>query len=286
VKTDAQGVFTIDSDMQPGAPYLIQAMHQGITYNRMLQPGSPASGIALEVYDASANVPEAKVAQHMILLEPSGTELVVNQSIVFNNTGKTTYQDPEGTLKVLVPEDVATPVQVRIMAPQGMPISRQAEKGSAPNTYVVKYPIKPGETRIDVMYAMPAGSPSKFSGKILHSGGPVRFVAPPGVTLEGPSLTGIGNEPQTGAAVYELKGTEYAMTIQGTGALQPAPAAASGGQAEAGASGEEQGGGIDVAKPRIYQRAGWILGLTFLMLAIGFLMLYRTEAGSKPGDRA
>jgi hypothetical protein len=275
VKTDASGKFTFSAEVKPGTPYLIQALHHGVTYNQMLQPGAPATGIGLNVYDASDKAPDAKVSQHMILLEPSGTELVVNESVIFNNTGKSTYQDPDGTLKVFVPSAVNTPVRLRITAPQGMPISRDAEKGKAANTYVVRYPIKPGETRIDLQYAMPAGNPAKYESKIFHGGGPVRIVAPRGVTLEGPALTNLGPEPRTQATVYEVKGTEYALNISGTGALRDASAGSGEGR-EAPAASDTDTPGIDMIKARIYQRVELIVGLTLAMLAIGFVMLYRT----------
>lgn len=273
VKTDASGQFTFNADMKPGTMYLIQALHQGVTYNQMLQPGASSSGIALNVYDASAKAPDAKVSQHMILLEPSGTELVVNESIIFNNTGKTTFQDPEGTLKIWVPSAVNTPVRLRITAPQGMPISREAEKGKAANTYVVRYPIKPGETRIDLQYGMPAGDPAKFESRVLHSGGPVRIVAPKGVTLESTELTNLGPEPRTQATVWEVKGAQYAINISGTGALRDSSSSE---RAEASAGAEQETPGIDIIKPRIYQRVEIIIALTVAMLAVGFVMLYRT----------
>ena len=39
----------------------------------------------------------------MILLEPSGTDLAVNESVVYTNTGKTTYNDPAGTFRFFLP---------------------------------------------------------------------------------------------------------------------------------------------------------------------------------------
>jgi hypothetical protein len=287
-RTDAQGVFRVNAEMQSNAPYLVQAIHQGVTYNTMLQPGSPGTGITLEVYNASAKVPEAKVSQHMILLEPSANGLTVNQTFIYANSGKTTYHNADGTLRFQVPPEVTGPVQVRIMAPHGMPITREAEKAKEPNTYMIRYPVKPGETRFDAMYIVP-GTPEKFAGKILHGGGPVRFVAPPGVTLEGSHLQSLGAEPQTGAQIYELKSTEYAVNIQGTGSLQ-----ASAASAPEAAPAEDPSGGINIVKPRIYQRTPWLIGLTVLMLGVGFVMLYRSEVpaldprrhSGKPGKRA
>jgi hypothetical protein len=267
--------------MQANAPYLVQVIHEGVTYNTMLQPGSPGTGIKLEVYDASSKVPEAKVSQHMILLEPSESGLTVNQTFIYTNTGKTTYHNADGTLRFEVPPGVTGPVQVRIIAPHGMPITREAERAKEPNTYMIRYPVKPGETRFDAMYILP-GRPERFAGKVLH-GGPVRFVAPPGVTLSAAELQSLGAEPQTGAQIWELRGAEYAIDIQGTGSLQSAATAAPPSGTEAA---EDASGGIEIAKPRIYQRAPWVVGLTLLMLAVGFVMLYRTEVPALVAKRA
>jgi hypothetical protein len=242
VRTDASGQFTFAADLKSGTPYLIQALHQGVTYNQMLQPGAQSSGIRLEVYDAAAKAPDARVTQHMILLEPSASELLVNEAVIFSNTGKTTYQDPDGTLKIWVPSAVNTPVRLRITAPQGMPISREAEKGKEPNVYLVRYPIKPGETRIDLQ--------------------------------ESAALSDLGPEPRTQATVYELKGSQYALNIVGTGSLRDSSAESA--SAAAAENGEQESPGIDVAKPRLYNRLSVILGLAFAMLAVGFVMLYRT----------
>src|SRR5437764_837535 len=66
-RTDAQGRFSLNTDLKPGTPYLLQGLHQGVTYNRMLPPGSPSTGISVDVYDAAPKVPSAKVSQDMIL---------------------------------------------------------------------------------------------------------------------------------------------------------------------------------------------------------------------------
>jgi hypothetical protein len=272
VRTDASGKFTFAADLKPGTPYLIQALYGGVTYNQMLQPGGPSSGLRLEVYDASARVPEAKVTQHMILLEPTGNELLINEAVIFTNTGKVTLQDPDGTLRIWVPSAANTPVRLRITAPQGMPISREAEKGKQPNVYLVRYPIKPGETRIDLQYGMPASTPAKFESRILHGGGPVRIIAPKGVKLESAALTDIGPEPRTQATVYELKGTEYAVNVVGTGTLRDSSAES----ASASESAEQDSPGIEAVKPRVYNRLAMVLGLVAAMLVVGFVMLYRT----------
>jgi len=271
VKSDAQGRFHFDADLKPGTPYLIQALHEGVTYNRMLPPGTTPAGLSVEVYDAAVKVPEAKVSQDMILLEPSGKELAVNETVILTNTGKTTLQSPDGSLKIQVPAG-STPVRMRVTGPQGMPITREPEKGSEPNTWVVKYPVKPGETRVDFSYSVPAGDNPEFKGRILHGGGPVRFVAPQGVKLESPALTDLGPEPRTKASVYELQGTQFAIKVSGSGQLRGSSEGGDQGRGEP--AQEDNTPGVDMVKPRIYQRLPWVLSLGFAMLAVGFAALY------------
>lgn len=268
-KTGPDGKFTIPVDLQPGAPHLLQAQHQSVNYNKMLQAGVAGTGIAVDVYDVSATAKDALVSQDMFLLEPTGSEMVVSERIVFTNTGDVTYLDPNGSVKFFVPPSVSGPIQVRILAPQGMPITRPAEKGTAPNTYVIRYPMKPGETNIDVSYVMPmSGSQAKFEGKILHGGGPVRFVAPSGVKLEGP-FDDAGPIPGTSATAYTLRGNEFSLTVTGSGTLRASANPESGS--------EDTGPGIDVRKALIYDRLPWVLGFAFSMLAVGFILLLRKE---------
>jgi hypothetical protein len=278
VTTSADGKFTFPATLKAGAPHLIQAQHQGVNYNRMLPPGTPGAGLSVDVFNASASVPDAQVSQDMFLLEPTGTEVIISERIVYNNTSKLTYLDPDGSIKIYVPKGVTGPVQVRIQAPQGMPITRPAEKGKSENLYVVRYPIKPGETNVDVGYSMPmSNNQAKFEGKILHSGGPIRFVAPSGVKLEGP-FEDVGPIPGTTATAYTLKGSEYAITVSGTGSLRAS--AQNGGEGEG-----ETGPPIEARKPLIYERLPWVLSLAFAMLGVGFAMLWRRTAPVRPGGK-
>lgn len=278
VQSGSDGKFTFDVAMQAGAPYLLQGLHQSVNYNRMLPPGSSGTGVGLDVYNASAAPRNAQVSQDMFLLEPSGTEMVVSERIVFTNSGNVTYLDPNGTVKLFVPTGVTGPIQVRLVAPQGMPINRQAEKTADPNIYVIRYPMKPGETNIDVAYTMPmSGDSVTFAGKVTHGGGPVRFVAPSGVKLEGP-FEDAGPIPGTSATAYTLKGREYSLTVTGKGSLRASVTAPEG-------EGEDRGPGIDVRRPLIYDKLPWVLSLTGAMLAIGFVLLLRRPAPVKPGSQ-
>ncbi len=278
VKSDDKGQFRINQDVQ--GPRNVQASFEGVTYSHVLPPGSPSSGIEIEVYNASKNPADAKVAQHMVLLEPVRGELLVAETYIFRNDGKVTYDNPgAGTLKFYLPEPARGAVKVNGTAPRGMPVPQAAEKTSTANVYKVDFPIRPGETRIDLNYSVPFASGGTFAGKIMYKGGPTRLVAPAGVTLKGDGIRSLGQEPQTQATIYDLQGSEFKVEVSGAGSLRS--------QADAGADDAASGGpSIEQIQPKIYGHMYWILALGLAILTLGFLLLYRARIPEKAAATA
>ncbi len=272
VKADAQGHFLIDKELSAASPHLLQAGYQGVTYNKMIPPGTPSTGLRLFVFEASAKKGEAKVVQDMVLMEPSGTDVGINETVVFSNDGKTTFMDPNGTFRFYLPPEAGGKVKIQVAGPGGMPISRPAEKTKVPNVYSVNYAVKPGETRFDLAYTLPIASPGVLEGKMMNGGGPLRIVAPKGVTLTGDKLKSLGTEPRTQASIYEVEGDQYKVQFTGTGSLRAAAEAANTDQQQ---SDQPQ---VEARKPRIYDRLIPMLGLMSLILVFGFLLLYRKTA--------
>ena len=268
IKAAPDGSFKFALDTQ--GPHLLQAVHDGMVFNRMLPPGQPTSGIPISVFNASADPGKAKVTTHMILLEPNGADLSVNESVIFQNEGNTAYYDTgRGTLRLAIPDASAGKVRVMVSGPNSMPIERALEKTKTAGVYTVDFPVKPGETRFDLTYSVPLSSPGKFEGKILHDG-PVRVVAPQGVTLTG-DVKQLGTEPQTQAGVFEVAGKAFSIGIEGTGSLRSAQGAVENEE-------EEGGGGLQQIRPRVYLRFKEILALCLIALAAGFVLLYRKGA--------
>jgi hypothetical protein len=267
VKSGPDGKFTIDKDF-PAGPALLQGLHQGATYNLMLTPGAPTTGLRLNVFDSTSQPAAAKVEQHMVLLEPTAAALNVGETLLCKNDTNTTFQDAsKGSVQFYLPAAAAGKVQVTINAPGGMPIQRPAEKTSQPNIYKVNYPLKPGETRFDIAYSLPASD--TFAAKNLTPGSPTRLVTPSTVTVSGESVKLLGQEPQTKAHIYDILKPAYEVKIEGTGSLRNPEAAPAAGEEDNGAPQVEQ------QPARIYSRLGWVLGLALGILALGGTMLYR-----------
>jgi hypothetical protein len=263
--SDARGQFKIDAQIPPG-PGLVQASYQGTTYNQIITPGMPTTGIQVKVYDATKKAGVVKTLEHLILLEPGVDNLRVSETFVVANQTNLTFNDPaKGAIQFYLPPAALSKAQVVITAPGGMPITRPPLKTAAASIYTVDYPAKPGETRMDVTYSVPAAE--KFAGKVVASDSATHLVTPPAVTVTGDGIEPAGREPQTQANVYNLTGLDYNLLIDGVGSLRDDSQAAPG----------EDGGSpqVEIKKPRLYSQLFWVLGLALGILALGGTMLYR-----------
>ncbi|HWE50446.1 MAG TPA: hypothetical protein VG273_11675, partial [Bryobacteraceae bacterium] len=284
VKTDASGRFVIDKDVKPGqggGPLLLQAVYGGVQYNKVIPPGFPMTGVSIPVFETSKTQGDAKIDQHMILLEPSPAgEMKVSETYVFKNDGKTTWNDPDrGTLQFALPPASQGKVEINVLAPGGMPIRRAPDPGTKPNTYKLDFPIKPGESQVEMTWTMPFTAPGSFEDQILVKGGLTRLVAPLGVTLKGTDLEVLGQEPSSQATVYNVKGPEIKVSVEGTGSLS-GPGSDN--------SADNTAPGLSEILPKLYGLAAgssnlgesllavkWILLTVIGMLALGFVLLYR-----------
>jgi hypothetical protein len=273
--TDAQGNFTINQT--PQGPCLLRTAFDGVSYNHMLPPGSPTTGITLDVYSASKSQGQAKVSKHMILFEPGGGQMTVNETYLYTNDGTTAWNDPDnGTLRFFVPGSASGKVQVNVTAPGGMPIPAAAQKTQRGDAYMVDFAIKPGETRFDLAYTVPYTEGEPYSAKILTKDDNTYLIAPNGVTMTGEGISDMGTEPRTQAHIFGFSGSSYRVKL--TGGVAAAPA--SGDTADQ--APESSGPQIEQIMPRVNSKAPLILGLALGILALGFVTLYRSDPSAAP----
>jgi hypothetical protein len=277
VNSDAGGKFSFNRDVPSNGPSILRTEFDGVTYNHMMPPGSPTANLTIDVYNSSKEPGAAKVTKHMIMFEPSGGQMTVNEILMYQNDGKTTWNNPaEGTLRFYLPAAAKGTVEVKATAPNGMPVPAPVEKTSKPDVYAAKFEIKPGETRFDIAYAVPYTEGAPYEGKVITKDDNTYLIAPNGVTLKGTGLNDMGPEPRTQAHIYGLDGTSYKIQLTGTETAPPASA-----DAGAGDQAENAGPQIEQIMPRVYGNAKLILGLALGILALGFALLYRTP--SPPG---
>jgi hypothetical protein len=266
VKADAQGKFSLDQPVQ--GPTLLRATIDGVTYNKVLAPGQPTEGITLDIYNASKLPGDAKVSKHMLLFQPQGQEMVVNEAYIIANDGKTAWNDPAGgTIHFYIPKG-ATKVDVNATPPAGMPLKSPAQKTDKPDVYKINFAIRPGETRVDMSYTVPYTEGAPYAGKIVSGDENTYLIAPNGITMKGDHLTDLGPEPRTQAHIFGLQGTDYSVEFAGT----VAPATDNASADSDATSGQPQ---IQQIMPRLYSKINVILPLALGILALGFVLLYR-----------
>jgi len=271
-KSDAQGKFSFDNNDASG-PRLIQAIFQGVQYNKMVPPGMPSTGVEIPVFASSNKAGTAKETQHFIVLQPGEKEMTVSEGLLYVGDPSVTYYDPvKGSVRFYVPPEAKGPISVTVNPAGGMPIPRPALKTEVPNIYKIDYPVRPGETRFDLNYTVPTTSPMIFTDQLLHADAASNLVVPSGVTAKSDDLELAGTEPKTQASIYRIKSASFKVEVDGTGALQP--------QSEG--SGDDNGQPqVQEVKPRIYESMYWILGMAFAILGLGSVLLARNSAKAK-----
>jgi hypothetical protein len=268
--SDASGKFSIDHDLPP-PPALLQADYKGVTYTQVQPPGRPTTGIQFQIYESAAKAPEGMQMAHLIMIEPSPTSLEVSETFLIRNQSATTFQDSSnGTAQFYPPKAAGDKVQVSVTPPTQMTISRAAEKGAKPGSFKVNYPARPGETRFDMHYTLPASE--TFSTKVVDSGRPTMVVTPLSVRLSGKGIKEAGVEQDVQARVYEVTAPAFEVKIEGTGSIRE--------RQQGKPSPDEDPGQPKTTEilAKIYDRMYWILGLTFGILALGGTLLFRKGA--------
>ena len=266
-KSGAEGKFTINQEIR--GPHLLRTAYDGVTYNHMLPPGSPTTGLSIDVYNSSKDPGSAKVSKHMLLFEPTGAEMVINETLIFVNSGKMAWNNDQGTLRFFLPAAANGKVQVNATAPGGMPIAAPLVKTSKPEIFAVDFPVKPGETRFDLTYSVPYASGETYEGQVVTKDENTYLIAPNGITLAGENLRDLGKEPRTQARIFALDAASYKIQLTGVEAAAPTESSDSGPK-------------IEQIMPRVNNQAKVILALALGILALGFALLYRAAPPATP----
>ncbi len=272
-KSGPDGRFSINQEVR--GPHVLRTVFDGVSYNHMLPPGSPTTNLTVDVYNSSSVAGEAKITKHMILFEPAGDKLSINETYLFENSGKKSWNDPDhGTLHFFLPAGAGGKVQVNATAPGGMPIPAAVTKTNKPDVFGVDFAIKPGETRFDLTYTTPYAAGQAYQGKIVTKDENTYLIAPNGVTMTGANLNDLGQEPRTQAHIFGLRGQSYEITLTGA---EAAPSSAAAG-ADSSDQPQDSGPPVEAILPRVNGKVVPILAAAMGILALGFALLYRSNA--------
>jgi len=271
VFSDSEGRFEFQREVRGAG--MLRAEHQAVGYSQVLRPGQ-MTNVELGIYESQAT-PAVVPTGRVIVLEPGESEMIVNESYLYENktSPPTTFRDEDrGTLRFYLPEAAKGIVQVEASGPARMPLKASAEKVDAQGLHQVDFAIKPGENRISLSYLLPVSEEgTEFSGRSPYPGITTRIAAPTSVELEAEGLQQLGTEPSTQAAIYEAaNGDDFNLVVRGAGRLARSeqPSAAGGGEFGAGAPTE-----ISIEPAPIAEDRWWVMALAGAVLLVGFLYL-------------
>ena len=273
--SDGAGKFRFTNDQPQGGPELLQASYKSVNYNKLLTPNIPTTDVNVDVYEATSSASVARVAQRMLLLEPSAGRINVDETVIVQNEGNVTFTNHAlGAIRFYLPPAANDQVRVNARGPQGMPLPCAPEKAQEDDVFKVQFPIKPGETEFQISYVLPVGSPFTFRDRVVNvtgmPSGPLRLVAPSGVRLAGKSIQQVGTEPTTQASIYNVTASrDFSVDISGTGALHNDADASSADTSDSPRPTEGQ--------PQIYTHIRLLVALVFSILAVGLVILFRSS---------
>jgi hypothetical protein len=304
--TDAKGQFSINAPV--AGPYLLRVTEDGAAYYQSATEGQPVN---VDVYSAGAHV--AGVTTEVLMLraqtDSSGAILNVTEDFVVKNVSK-----PAMTQFSKAPFNLYLPAGAVIEAtaakgPNGMPTSEELAPQSEKGLYSVQFPIKPGETQIEIAYHVPYTGNLKLDLKMAGQTDMFAVSMPKSMTFTPASGTQfIPASGDTAAATFLVRNMKAGQTagfaIGGSGQLpRDAQATDQGGQPGAAAGGADgSAGAVDTTpgkglgnpldpngtrEPVSTKYKWWILGgLGLLLVAAAGVLLRKPTVAPVVGAAA
>jgi 5-hydroxyisourate hydrolase-like protein (transthyretin family) len=304
VKTtsDAQGHFHVNAP--EGGQILLHVTHRGAEYFKSVTPG--ASSVEIDVYDSAVKI-EGISGEALVLsveTDASGKTLQADENFGVMNASKPPRSEVGGnTFDFYLPKG-ATIVQTQANSPGGMPTNAEVKTlDAASGHYAFTFPVRPGETRFQVVYTMPYNGKQAFSLKLSMPTGDVAVMLPKTMQFQGAAEFSAINL-EANAQSYDAHQHAFAQPVEfsvsGTGQLpqtqEDAQGAAQGssqgmgGQSGNGGQTARPGGGLGApddpngTNDPWARYKWWILGLLGVALVVGAgAMLKGGAAGAVAG---
>ncbi len=241
--SDASGTFHVS--VPDGGQILLHITHKGAEYFKSVAPGT--GSVDIEVYDSAAKI--AGIAGEALVLraetDSTGKTLEVSENFFVQN-GSTPPRTEVGgnTLDFYLPRG-AQVTQSLASAPGGLPTNAKVVPvDAAAGHFAFTFPIRPGETRFQVVYTLPYSGTMPFAVKLSIPTGDVAVMLPKSMQFDGGALFQPIN-PDTNSQSYDAHNPVFekplTFTVAGSGQLPESPEGPQGGA--------EQGGGAG-AQPR------------------------------------
>jgi len=164
-KTDAKGHFTLKLD-DATAPHLVRVIHQGVTYHRMAPPGT--TSVEVEVFDVLKKVADISVTADVMRLQVRGNVLEGIRLFAIDNKSKPPRtQMNDQNFEFYLPEGSEV-VQAMALTAGGQPVNSSPVPQKEKNRYAFVFPLRPGETELQVAFRMPYSGQASIHPQPLY----------------------------------------------------------------------------------------------------------------------
>jgi hypothetical protein len=233
-KSDAQGHFHFDNPQLGAGPMLVRVVYKGVNYHEPITPGKMSADI--EVFEPTNDPKSFNVANHAIILQPNGADLMVGEEYMIANKTQPplAFYRADGSFDFTLP-DGADFNQASAWGASGMPVVQGTiDKGK--NKMAIAFPFRPGESGVRLSYKVPyAGNHVTLRNVSQYSSERLIIAAPPTVQISGSGITAAGQDQGFNVYTRDNVTANAPVEIDVSGTA-PMPSASQGGGAPAGAS--------------------------------------------------
>ena len=221
-KTDANGRYELENPALGNGPMLIRAVYRGVNYHEPATPGK--TKVDIQVFDPTEKPTAFSVTARAIILEPSGSDLIVNEEYLITNKTQppVAFYKPGDSFEFAIPAD-AQLGEVSVAGISGMPV-RQQPTSKGKNLEAIDYPFRPGDSSVRLSYKIAyPGNQTSVRVTSPYSIERVAIFAPPGMQVSGEGFAAAGQQQGFNVFMKEsvAANTLEAFSISGTGLMPP-----------------------------------------------------------------
>jgi hypothetical protein len=234
-KTDAQGHYHFDNPQLGTGPMLVRVVYKGVNYHEPITPGKTTADV--EVFEPTDKPDAFSVANHAIILQPNGSELMVGEEYMIANKTQppVAFYRADGSFNFTVP-DGADFNQAAAWGTSGMPVVQGTiDKGR--NKMAIAFPFRPGESGVRLSYKMPyAGNHLMLRNVSPYATERLIIAAPPTVQISGSGISPAGQDQGFNVYMRDNVAANSPIDVSVSGTA-PLPASNQGARAGGGAAG-------------------------------------------------
>jgi hypothetical protein len=235
-KTDAQGRFHFDNPQLGAGPMLVRVVYKGVNYHEPITPGKMSADI--EVFEPTSDPKSFNVANHAVILQPNGADLMVGEEYMIANKTQPplAFYRADGSFDFTLP-DGADFNQASAWGASGMPVVQGTiDKGK--NKMAIAFPFRPGESGVRLSYKIPyAGNHVTLRNVSPYSSEHLIIAAPPTVQISGAGITAAGQDQGFNVYTRDSVAANAPVEINVSGTAPMPSASQQGGGGPAGAAG-------------------------------------------------